>query len=170
MVGGSLGAQTINDLSIALARHPERDFDMVVVTGPRHFEATQAALEPLPDGVRLIDYEDRMPEAYAAADLVLCRAGSSTLAELAAVGLGSVLVPSPNVTDNHQEGNARGLEAVGAAQVVVEKDLDVQDAVSRIAALMRDPDALVSMSEAAGKQFKGDTAGTVADLIVSGLS
>lgn len=169
VVGGSLGAQTINDLAIALAKHPERAFDMVLVTGPRYFEATSKALDPVPEGVALVDYEDKMPEAYAAADLALCRAGSSTLAELSAVGLGSVLVPSPNVTDNHQEGNARGLEAVGAAKVVVEKDLDLDAAVGEIAALLADRDALAAMSTAAGEQFKGDTAGKVADLIEARL-
>lgn len=169
VVGGSLGAQTINDLAIALARLPGRGFDMVLVTGPRYFEATSAALSPAPGGVRIVDYEDRMPDAYAAADLALCRAGSSTLAELTAVGLASVLVPSPNVTDNHQEGNARGLEAVGAAKVVVEKDLDVQAAVREIAALLADRAGLRAMSAAAGAQFKGDTAGQVADLIEARL-
>jgi len=170
VVGGSLGAQTINDLAIALARSPERAFDMVIVTGPRYHEATRTALDPLPEGVTLVDYEDRMPEAYAAADLALCRAGSSTLAELTAVGLGSVLVPSPNVTDNHQEGNARGLEAVGAARVVVERGLDLDAAVADIASLMAERDTLAAMGEAAGEQFKGDTAGTVADLIEACLA
>ncbi|MEC7949271.1 MAG: UDP-N-acetylglucosamine--N-acetylmuramyl-(pentapeptide) pyrophosphoryl-undecaprenol N-acetylglucosamine transferase, partial [Myxococcota bacterium] len=165
VVGGSLGAQTINDLGIALARVPSRTFDMVLVTGPKYFEQTSKALEPPPPGVAIIDYEDRMPEAYAAADLALCRAGSSTLAELTAVGLASVLVPSPNVTDNHQEGNARGLEAVGAAEVLVENGLDIDDAVAAIAALLGDRNRLDAMSRAARAQYKGDTAGQVADLI-----
>lgn len=169
VVGGSLGAQTINDLAVCLAKHPDRDFDMVLVTGPRYFEATAAALDPVPAGVALVDYEDKMPEAYAAADLALCRAGSSTLAELTAVGLGSVLVPSPNVTDNHQEGNARGLEAVGAARVVVETDLDLAAAADGIATLLRDRAGLNAMSAAAAAQFKGDTAGQVADLIEARL-
>jgi len=169
VVGGSLGAQTINDLAVCLAKHPDRDFDMVLVTGPRYFEATGAALDPVPAGVALVDYEDKMPEAYAAADLALCRAGSSTLAELTAVGLGSVLVPSPNVTDNHQEGNARGLEAVGAARVVVETDLDLAAAADGIATLLRDRAGLTAMSTAAAAQFKGDTAGQVADLIEARL-
>ena len=106
-----------------------------------------------------------MPDAYAAASLVLCRAGSSTLAELTAVGLGSVLVPSPNVTDNHQEGNARGLEAVGAAEVVVEKGFDLEATVARVAALLDDPARLEAMAAAAKAQARPDTVEQVATLI-----
>lgn len=169
VVGGSLGAQTINDLGIALAKADGRAFDIVLVTGPRYHEATSKALDPLPPGVALVDYERRMMDAYAVADLVLCRAGSSTLAELTAVGLGSVLVPSPNVTDNHQEGNARGLEAEGAARVVVEKGLDLDAAVADVVALMKDRTALAAMGAAAKGQAKLDTAERVADLIEARL-
>ncbi len=169
VVGGSLGAQTINDLGVALAVAPARDFDLLLVTGPRYHEATVAALDPLPAGVALVDYEKRMMDAYAVADLVLCRAGSSTLAELTAVGLGSVLVPSPNVTDNHQEGNARGLEAVGAARVIVEKGLEIDAAVAEVVALMADRPGLAAMGAAARAQAKLDTAERVADLVEARL-
>ena len=63
-----------------------------------------------------------MPTAMAAADLVLCRSGASTLAELSALGKPAVLVPSPNVVNNHQEKNARVLERAGAARVIVERE------------------------------------------------
>jgi UDP-N-acetylglucosamine--N-acetylmuramyl-(pentapeptide) pyrophosphoryl-undecaprenol N-acetylglucosamine transferase len=165
IVGGSLGAQTINDLGLALAKLPNRGFDLVFVTGPRYHAATAAALDPMPEGVALVDYEDRMPDAYALADLVLARAGSSTLAELTAVGLGSVLVPSPNVTDNHQEGNARGLEGVGAARVVVERDLDLDAAVADIVAVLADADGMTAMGHAAAGQARLDTVDRVADAI-----
>ena len=165
VVGGSLGAATINALGLALARMPERGFQVALVTGPRYHDAVQAELGDPPEGVALIGYEDRMPDAYAAASLVLCRAGSSTLAELTAVGLASVLVPSPNVTDNHQEGNARGLESVGAAVVVVEKDLDVAAVAEQVAALMADPTRLAAMGEAARGEARPDTVERVADLL-----
>jgi UDP-N-acetylglucosamine--N-acetylmuramyl-(pentapeptide) pyrophosphoryl-undecaprenol N-acetylglucosamine transferase len=94
--------------------------------------------------------------------LVVARAGSSTLAELCAVGLPSVLVPSPNVTDNHQEGNARGLEAAGAARVVLERGMDAAAEARAIAALVNDPAALAGMAKAARGLARLDTADQVA--------
>jgi UDP-N-acetylglucosamine--N-acetylmuramyl-(pentapeptide) pyrophosphoryl-undecaprenol N-acetylglucosamine transferase len=165
VVGGSLGAATINDIASACARDDARSYQLIQVTGPRYHAAIAAELSPVPDGVVLVDYEDRMQDAYALADLVVCRAGSSTLAELTAIGKPSVLVPSPNVTDNHQEGNARGLEALGAAIVVVESDLELASTVADIAALMADPKRLQTMAAAAKSQGHLDTAEEAAVLI-----
>lgn len=175
VVGGSLGAAAINQVGVAAAK-AARDWQVLLVTGPRYEAEVRAALgEPLPPGLALIGYEDRMVDAYAMADLVLCRAGSSTLAELCAVGRASVLIPSPNVTDNHQEGNARGLEAVGAAVVFTERELsaggslDVGPVVARIDALLGDPAGLARMGERARSQAHLDTAERVADLIEARL-
>lgn len=163
VVGGSLGAATINALGLAAARRG--GFQVVHVTGPRYVDEVRGQYGTVPAGVAVLPYEDRMADAFAAADLVVCRAGSSTLAELCAVGKPSVLVPSPNVTDNHQEANARGLERAGAALVVVEKDLDVERAVTDIAALLGDRARLDAMADAARALGKTDVAAHVADLI-----
>jgi UDP-N-acetylglucosamine--N-acetylmuramyl-(pentapeptide) pyrophosphoryl-undecaprenol N-acetylglucosamine transferase len=163
VVGGSLGAATLNDLAIACAA--AGSYQVVHITGPRYHEEIRARYGNVPANVALVPYEDRMGDAYAAADLVLCRAGSSTLAELCAVGKPSVLVPSPNVTDNHQEANARGLERAGAARVFVEKDLDVDLAARAIGALLGDAGALRVMGEAATALGRPDVADRVADLI-----
>jgi UDP-N-acetylglucosamine--N-acetylmuramyl-(pentapeptide) pyrophosphoryl-undecaprenol N-acetylglucosamine transferase len=165
VVGGSLGAKTLCELGVALAQRPERPYQLLFVTGPSYFDAVRAQLEPAPPGLALRPYEDRMADAFAVADLVLCRAGSSTLAELTAIGKASVLVPSPNVTDNHQEGNARGLEAVGAAAVIVEEGMDIGAAIERIEALLLDRTALNKMASAARGQGHPGTAEEVADLI-----
>lgn len=169
VVGGSLGAETINQIALAAARDARRAYQVLHVCGPKYHEAVEAELDPKPSGVTLVGYEDRMMDAYAMADLVLCRAGSSTLAELTAIGKPSVLVPSPNVTDNHQEGNARGLEEVGAAVVVVERELDVQATVAHIGSLLADENALQSMSVSAKGQGHLDTASQVADLLTTRL-
>ena len=165
VVGGSLGAETINRLALAAARSERRSYQILHITGPKYHESIAAELQPLPEGVVLVGYEDRMADAYAVADLVLCRAGSSTLAELTAIGKPSVLVPSPNVTDNHQEGNARGLEEVGAAVVIVERDLDVDASIAQIDSLLSDSDTLSRMSVSAKGQGHLDTAKQVADLL-----
>ena len=109
-VGGSLGAERINELALATSRLTDRAFQVLHLCGKRYHAQVAEALGDPPEGVTLCDYEDRMADAYAMADLVVCRAGSSTLGELAAVGKASLLVPSPNVTENHQEdgeGSAR---------------------------------------------------------------
>jgi UDP-N-acetylglucosamine--N-acetylmuramyl-(pentapeptide) pyrophosphoryl-undecaprenol N-acetylglucosamine transferase len=167
VVGGSLGAETINRIAIAAVQEADRAYQVLHITGPKYHAEIAAALSPCPEGVSLVDYENRMADAYAMADLVLCRAGSSTLAELTAVGLPSVLVPSPNVTDNHQEGNARGLEVVGAAVVLVERDLDIRVAIAQIGSLLADADTRDQMAKSARGQGHLDTAAQVADLLSS---
>jgi UDP-N-acetylglucosamine--N-acetylmuramyl-(pentapeptide) pyrophosphoryl-undecaprenol N-acetylglucosamine transferase len=164
VVGGSLGAATINEIGRASAA--DGGFQVIHVAGPRYLDEVRAAYGTVPPHVALVGYEDRMADAYAAADLVVCRAGSSTLAELCAIGKPSMLVPSPNVTDNHQEGNARGLERAGAAQVVVEKGLDVKAVVRDIAATLADGARLEAMAAAARTLGRTNAAEEVADLLL----
>lgn len=168
-VGGSLGAAKLNELAIAAAKG-ERAFQILHLTGPRYYAEVEEALGRVPDGVRLVDYEDRMGDAYAAADLAVCRAGSSTLAELCAVGLPSVLIPSPNVTENHQEENARGLEDGGAAVVMVEKGWDVDANLATLRALLADDERLASMREAAHDMARLEAAREAADIVEATLA
>lgn len=162
-VGGSLGAARINELAVACARLEGRGFQVLHLTGKRFHDEVAAALGEVPPGVRLVDYEDRMADAYAMADLVVARCGSSTLGELCAVGKASLLIPSPNVTENHQEENARSLEQAGAAEVLVERGWDLQAAVGRVRALLADGAALQRMGEAARGQARLDAASLAAD-------
>jgi len=162
-VGGSLGAQRLNDLALALARAP-RSCDVVHICGPRYYDDLVEQVSGI-EHYTLVRYEDRMADAYAAADLVVCRAGSSTLAELSAAGKPSVLVPSPNVTENHQEANARGLEASGAAKVVVEEGLDLAAEAAAIDALASSPETLKAMATAATEQARLDAASAIADAL-----
>ncbi len=162
VVGGSLGSATLNAVALAAARMPRRPWQLLWITGPRYHEAALRDLGDPPPGVAVLRYEDRMGDAYAAADLVVCRAGSSTLSELTAAGLPALLIPSPNVTENHQEANARGLEAAGAALVMTEAELDVPAALDRISALLADPEALAAMGTAARSQSRPGVAEEVA--------
>lgn len=164
-VGGSLGAARLNELAIACMRDPERRYQVLHLCGPRYHDEVKATIGDLPEGASLRGYEDRMGAAYAAADLVICRAGSSTLAELAAAGKASILVPSPNVTENHQEENARDLERAGAAQVLVERDWDLAAAATQVRALMDDAEKLREMGAAARTLARLDAAERAADLV-----
>lgn len=166
IVGGSLGAATLNELALACAASPTRAYNLVHVTGPRYFDELRSRHPAeLPSDLRVIPYEDRMGDAFALADLVVARAGSSTLAELCAVGKASLLIPSPNVTDNHQEANARGLERAEAAVVFVEKELQIPAVVAAIEALLADRVRLREMGEAARMLGQPEVAARVATLL-----
>lgn len=146
-VGGSLGAERINGLAMTVAKE---GVQVLHLCGPRYEDRIREAwCGEMPEHYRMVGYEDQMGMAYAMADLIVCRAGSSTLAELAALGKPSVLIPSPHVTDNHQEANARGLESKGAALVEVEKDWDEQTVTADVISLLKDAGRLSAMSEAA---------------------
>jgi UDP-N-acetylglucosamine--N-acetylmuramyl-(pentapeptide) pyrophosphoryl-undecaprenol N-acetylglucosamine transferase len=164
-VGGSLGAARLNELAVACAKDSGRTWQVLHLCGPRYHAEVAAALGDPPPGVSLRDYENRMADAYAMADLVVARAGSSTLGELCAVGKPSLLVPSPNVTENHQEENARGLEQAGAAEVLPERDWDLARSVEKVRALAADPDRLARMAAAAKASARHDAAERAADLI-----
>ena len=97
-------------------------------------------------GFEVRDYIYDMPLLMAAADLVLCRSGASTLAELTAMGKPAILVPSPNVVHNHQERNARVLEHAGAAKVLLESDATARTMLDTVTGLLRDGEALEKMS------------------------
>ncbi len=170
VVGGSLGAAKLNELAMEAARHPGRQYAIVHITGPRYHAEVQEALSPIPENVTLVDYEHDMAGAYAASDLVICRAGSSTLTELTALGKPAVLIPSPNVAENHQEANARGLETAGAALVFTEKELSNNNAaISCLDRLFRDPQALTVMSEASSSMAQIDTAERIGTLVEENL-
>jgi UDP-N-acetylglucosamine--N-acetylmuramyl-(pentapeptide) pyrophosphoryl-undecaprenol N-acetylglucosamine transferase len=103
-----------------------------------------------------------MAGAYAWADLAVCRAGALTVAELTAAGLGAVLVPFPHAVDDHQTRNAEAMVAAGAAEVVQERDLDVQQFARRLDALLNDRPRMHAMAEAARTLAKPDAAAVIA--------
>ena len=111
------------------------------------------------------EYIYNMPELLAAADLVLCRAGAGTISEICASGTPCIMIPSPNVTDNHQEKNARVLEKRGAAVVVREKDCDGDSLYETARELLSDPDRLREMRLAARRLAVVDAAEQILQVI-----
>ncbi len=165
-VGGSLGAAKINELAVACAVMPDRGFQILHLTGRRFYDEVRAQFgDAMPEGVKLVDYEDQMGMAYGASSLVVCRSGATTLAELTATGRASLLIPSPNVTENHQEHNARGLEGVGAAEVLVEQDWSLEHAVATVRELSADQERLAAMAMAAKQNSKLDASARAVDVI-----
>ena len=154
-VWGSLGATEMNKTvaaMIALAMK-DRPFRMVHSAGKRGIEDMERCLRETHGlsgwneaGLEVRDYIYDMPRLMAAADLVLCRSGASTLAELAAMGKPALLVPSPNVVNNHQEKNARVLEHAGAARVLLESDATPETLYENLRDLLSDRERLSEMA------------------------
>ena len=165
VVGGSLGAQAINDmLPRALALLPDAGRPEVWhQTGKRHLDATTAAYAEAGVQASVVPFIDRMDKAYGWADLVLCRSGALTVSEIEIAGLGAIFVPFPHAVDDHQTANARHLEQAGAARVVQQSELSPE----RLAALLTDMAAretLLQMAERAREQARPDASTTVADI------
>ncbi|MDH4189549.1 MAG: undecaprenyldiphospho-muramoylpentapeptide beta-N-acetylglucosaminyltransferase [Betaproteobacteria bacterium] len=163
VVGGSLGAQALNEIvPRALALIPETERPAVVhQSGERHLEALQAAYARAGVAGELLAFVDDMAARYAAADLVICRAGATTVAELAAAGVASVLVPYPHAVDDHQSANARFLSEHGAALLLPQSAITAEE----LAALLRSTDRahLLEMARAARALGKPAAAQVVAD-------
>jgi UDP-N-acetylglucosamine--N-acetylmuramyl-(pentapeptide) pyrophosphoryl-undecaprenol N-acetylglucosamine transferase len=160
VVGGSLGAQALNEaLPKALALMNERP-QVVHQAGEKHLEALKKHYAEAGVEGELVAFIDDMARRYAEADLVICRAGAVTIAELSAGGMASVLVPFPHAVDDHQTANARFLAERGAAILIQQSDLSPQ----RLAELMRtlDRPKLLAMANKARAVGKPDAARVVA--------
>ena len=174
VAGGSLGARSINDATLGLAEAWSGRSTVAIrhVVGRRDWDAIHAAVPPdlaggRPDRLvyQQVEYETAMPTALAAADVGVFRSGSGTCFEIAAVGLPSVLVPSPFVTGDHQTGNARWLADAGGAVVVADVELSSGRLAAELDALLDDPDRRASMTEALAHLARPGAADAIADLV-----
>ena len=154
-VWGSLGAGHMNEMMLKMLPllKGQKDFRLLHAVGSRDFAAFSeglAALDVTPAecGAEMREYIYDMPRVMVAADLILCRAGASTLSELSYTGKPAILVPSPNVTNHHQERNARVLERAGGARVLLEGEFGAEDLLAQIRELLGDRARLAAMSEA----------------------
>jgi UDP-N-acetylglucosamine--N-acetylmuramyl-(pentapeptide) pyrophosphoryl-undecaprenol N-acetylglucosamine transferase len=142
----------------------------VFVTGERFHEETLTRINRLPQApegrVHVLPYVHNMPEVLAAASLVVSRAGASSIAEITALGVPSILVPSPNVTNNHQEPNARSLADGGAARMILERDLSAESLFDAVSAVMNDPVRRQSMAVAARKLGMPDAAQSIGEQLI----
>jgi UDP-N-acetylglucosamine--N-acetylmuramyl-(pentapeptide) pyrophosphoryl-undecaprenol N-acetylglucosamine transferase len=139
VVGGSLGAQALNDvLPKALAALPENTFEVVHQAGEKHIAALQANYHAASRAAETKAFINNMAEMYAWADIVICRAGALTVAELACVGVASVLVPFPHAVDDHQTYNAQYLSDAGAAKLIQQSEFSVAKATEILRDLTRE--------------------------------
>ena len=173
---GSLGAQHMNEMMAEFIKLniDGGQFNHIHAAGGKsgaeklksHLESLGVS-EKLPRGVEIREYIDDMPLVMSAADIVLCRAGASTIAELTALGKPAVLVPSPYVTNNHQQINAKQIEKAGGAVMLPEKDCTGAVLYDTVLSILRDKDRLQSMSDAQKKLGNPGASSIIAKLIVS---
>jgi UDP-N-acetylglucosamine--N-acetylmuramyl-(pentapeptide) pyrophosphoryl-undecaprenol N-acetylglucosamine transferase len=168
VVGGSLGATALNDaIPTALATLPESVRPITVhQAGDRHIDALRAAYAKANVTAECVPFIADMASRYAWADIVVCRGGALTVTELAAVGLGAIVVPLPGAIADEQSANARFLQDAGAAIVVVQSDLTTAGSpLSDILATLTRATAL-TMATAAHRVGKRDAAERVADVCI----
>jgi UDP-N-acetylglucosamine--N-acetylmuramyl-(pentapeptide) pyrophosphoryl-undecaprenol N-acetylglucosamine transferase len=165
VVGGSLGAQVLNEtLPAALSRLPEADRPQVRhQAGRGKAEAADRAYRAAGVAATVSEFVSDMAEAYAWADLVVCRAGALTVSELAAAGVPAVLVPYPHAVDDHQTRNASYLADAGAALLIPQPSLTTEGLAQTLAALAADRPRLLGMAQAARRLARPDAAQRVAD-------
>jgi len=170
-VWGSLGAQYMNNVICSIVPKLDgNEFNLVHSTGSKYYEGVCEKLGDLDalrsKGIDVRSYIYDMPVVMAAADLVMCRAGASTLSELIYLGKPAIIVPSPNVTNNHQEKNARVLEAAGAAKVFVESDFEETEFLSTLRSLVSDSAAIEEMSRGMKSLATDDATGSICDMLL----
>jgi UDP-N-acetylglucosamine--N-acetylmuramyl-(pentapeptide) pyrophosphoryl-undecaprenol N-acetylglucosamine transferase len=166
VIGGSLGAQALNEMMpLALALMGEEERPQVIhQAGRGKYEATLQHYADAGVAADVREFLDDMPAAYAAADLVICRAGALTVSELAAAGVAALLVPFPFAVDDHQTTNAQFLVDAGAARLVQQRDLDASTLASLIRELCADRQLLQQMACSAREQARPQATDCVADV------
>ena len=153
--GGSRGSERMNEVFVeALEGFANKNYHVIMVTGEVHYDKINnqiTNLEKSLPNVSVFPYIKDMPQLFQNVDLVVCRSGATTLTELTALGLASILIPSPYVTNNHQEANARSLVDQGAASMILEKELNAQIMLAEIDHILLDSQKKEAMAASARK-------------------
>ena len=170
-VFGSLGAEYMNAAMEGFIRRMGADgrFRLIYATGKQYYDAVRARLEaqgPLPACADVREYIYDMPMVMSAADVIVCRGGASTVSELTYLGKPAVIVPSPNVVNNHQENNARVLERAGAARMLLEGKFDGDGLYDSVTGLLYDGAALEKMHKASLEMGVRDATDRIVSMVL----
>jgi UDP-N-acetylglucosamine--N-acetylmuramyl-(pentapeptide) pyrophosphoryl-undecaprenol N-acetylglucosamine transferase len=187
LFGGSQGALHLDRAAIGTCQllGDRSDLQIVLITGPAHLEVIRRGMASsgpgsIPDRsggvlavageggglvVRLVGYLERMELAYASADLMVARAGATTVAEISACGLPALLVPYPYATARHQQANARAMQRAGAASTMLDEEVSAQTLAERIVSLIDHDERLRAMRERSEAFGRPDAAQRLADVV-----
>ena len=164
--GGSAGARRVNYAVVDALKNLADVQDELFIThqtGALDFAAIKAAYTSLPFEAEVTPFIEAMDEAYAMADLVLCRAGATTVAELTAFGKAAILVPYPYAIYDHQRGNAQALQEKGAAEMILDQDLNGKVLAETIRGYLSDRGRITRMAAAARALGRPDAAARIVD-------
>ena len=156
--GGSQGAQSINRSFIEIiVNKKNKNYQIMWAAGPEQYDKIKNKLNEVNididkiENAKIVPYIYNMEEVMNTADLVVCRSGAMTITEISVVGKPAIFIPFPFATENHQEYNARVLEKVGAAKIILDKDLNSEILGNTINRMVKDKDGLKQMGENASK-------------------
>lgn len=158
VLGGSQGAKALNHLVPKALNYVSQHVNLEIKhqAGKNEFEATRQTYRLLNLDANVLVFIDDMASAYAFADLIICRAGATTVTEIAAVGVPAIFIPFPHAVDDHQTHNAQYLVNLNAAKLVKEKDLCPAKLAEVIQSILQQPDQLVTMATQARQLAKAD--------------
>jgi len=166
MLGGSQGAHSLNLAMIDAMDVLDADrYQVLFMTGKNDLEMVRERVKQSPVQAYVAPFFDDIAKAYAASDLVICRAGAGTLAELTAFGLPAILVPYPYAAGGHQEANSRVMVEAGAATMVLDSDLDGGKLAALIQEIAGDPDLLESMRDKSRSLARPHATRDIADML-----
>ena len=174
--GGSLGSEKLNEAVIdfmKLYSAKNKNVKHLHATGHSYYsELTEKERDTLSlkSGCMVVPYVDCMAEAMHAADLVICRCGAMTLSEICAVGVASILIPSPNVSDNHQLKNGTFMSEHGAAILIEENELNARRLLDAVRGIENNPEKRHSLASNAKALACDDASKKIADAIIGGMN
>lgn len=168
VIGGSLGARTINESILnCLERFANENIQLIWQTGKGYFETAKNAVSNYEGkGIKAFDFIQKMDYAYAVADVVISRAGASSVSELCLVKKPTILIPSPNVAEDHQTKNAMALVTYNAAIIIKDAESKAQ-LCEQAVRLVKDTEACAKLSESIGKLALPDSAIVIANEVLS---
>ena len=156
--GGSQGAQSINrSMTELIVNKKNKGYQIIWAAGPEQYDKIKQKLSEVHvnidkiEDVKIVPYIYNMEEVMNVADLLVCRSGAMTITEVAMLGKPAIFIPYPYATENHQEYNARVLEKVGAAKIILDKDLNSESLEKTIEEIVRNPNTLKQMGGNATK-------------------
>lgn len=165
--GGSQGARAINQAVIGALPQLRAALPELLIlhqTGERDYDEAQRVYLMAGISAEIFPFIENMPEAFSRADLLICRSGASTVAEITAAGKPAIFVPFPHAADDHQRRNAEALVSAGASELLPESELTPQRLSDLVLALLRDRQRLAAMSQAARSLSHRNAAGEIAAL------
>ena len=163
IVMGSLGSTTMSEkMKDTISSFKNKEYEVLFITGKNYYDSYKKTKI---SNVKIVPYLDNMPSVLKKTDLIVSRAGASTIAEITALGIPSILIPSPYVTHNHQLKNAMALEKEGASLIIEEKDFTKDRLINDIELILNDHDKYLKMRENAKKLGVIDSATRIYDTL-----